>query len=125
MNASRRSEAPVFVDVDTGVDDALALIYLLASADADLVGIASTGGNVAVDQVCANNFGLLELCRITDVPVSKGADEPLSGPMRPFAETYTAPGAWGMPTCRRPIVGSPATTPRRRGCVRHMLFPVS
>ena len=73
---------PVFVDVDTGVDDALALVYLLASPDADVVGIASTGGNVAVDQVCENNLGLLELCRITDVPVSKGSDETLTGPMR-------------------------------------------
>ena len=35
--------APVFVDVDTGVDDALALIYLLASPEADVVGVASTG----------------------------------------------------------------------------------
>jgi purine nucleosidase len=72
-------KAPVFVDVDTGVDDALAVVYLLASADADVVGIASTGGNVAVDQVCANNLGLLELCRITGVPVSRGADAPLGG----------------------------------------------
>jgi purine nucleosidase len=69
----------VFADVDTGIDDAMALIYLLASPDADLVGIASTGGNIAVDQVCANNLGLLELCRATDIPVSKGADEPLCG----------------------------------------------
>jgi purine nucleosidase len=75
-------KAPVFADVDTGVDDAMALVYLLASADADLVGIASTGGNIAVDQVCANNLGLLELCRATDIPVSKGAEEPLSRPMR-------------------------------------------
>jgi purine nucleosidase len=74
--------APVFADVDTGVDDALALIYLLASPDADLVGIASTGGNVGVQQVCANNLGLLELCRITGVPVSKGADDTLTGPLR-------------------------------------------
>ncbi len=73
--------APVFVDVDTGVDDALALIYLLASPDADVVGIASTGGNVAVEQVCENNLGLLELCRRTDIPVSKGADETLAGPI--------------------------------------------
>jgi purine nucleosidase len=73
---------PVFVDVDTGVDDALALVYLLASPDADVVGIASTGGNVAVDQVCENNLGLLELCRITGVPVSKGSDETLTGLMR-------------------------------------------
>lgn len=73
---------PVFVDVDTGVDDALALLYLLASPEADLVGIASTGGNVAVQQVCENNLGLLELCRVTDIPVSKGAGATLSGPTR-------------------------------------------
>ena len=69
----------VFADVDTGIDDAMALIFLLASPDAELVGIASTGGNIEVDQVCANNLGLLELCRAADIPVSKGADEPLSG----------------------------------------------
>lgn len=74
--------SPVFADVDTGVDDALALIYLLASPDVNLVGIASTGGNVGVQQVCANNLGFLELCRGTSVPVSKGADETLTGPLR-------------------------------------------
>src|SRR6201996_8928444 len=75
-------KSPVFVDVDTGVDDALALVYLLASPEADVVGIASTGGNVGVQQVCANNLGLLELCRVTGVPVSKGADDALTGPLR-------------------------------------------
>jgi purine nucleosidase len=79
---SDTGRSPIFVDVDTGVDDALALIYLLASADTEVVGIASTSGNVAVQQVCANNLGLLELCGITGVPVSKGSDETLSGPMR-------------------------------------------
>ena len=69
----------VFVDVDTGIDDAMALVYLLASRDADVVGIASTGGNIDVDQVCANNLGLLELCRAAAVPVSRGADRPLRG----------------------------------------------
>jgi purine nucleosidase len=68
----------VFADVDTGIDDALALIYLLASG-AKVVGIASTGGNIPVDQVCANNLGLLELCRAADIPVSRGADGPLNG----------------------------------------------
>jgi purine nucleosidase len=74
--------APVFVDVDTGVDDALALMYLFASPDADVVGIASTGGNVAVEQVCENNLGLLELCGVTGIPVSRGSGETLTGPMR-------------------------------------------
>ncbi|MGH3961365.1 nucleoside hydrolase [Mycobacterium sp.] len=82
------SGSPVFVDVDTGVDDALALVYLLASPEAELVGIASTGGNVAVDQVCRNNLGLLQLCRANGVPVSKGADQPLCCPMRPPGKAH-------------------------------------
>ncbi|HZC09370.1 MAG TPA: nucleoside hydrolase [Mycobacterium sp.] len=71
---------PVFADVDTGVDDAIALVYLLASPEAELVGIASTGGNVGVEQVCENNLGLLDLCRIDGVPVARGADHPLNSP---------------------------------------------
>ncbi|WP_264990860.1 nucleoside hydrolase, partial [Mycobacterium kiyosense] len=42
------------------------------------VGIGSTAGNVGVDQVCANNLGLLELCGAAEVPVARGADGPLT-----------------------------------------------
>jgi purine nucleosidase len=96
---------PVFIDVDTGVDDALALVYLLASPDADLVGIASTNGNVAVQQVCENNLGLLELCGVGDVPVSKGADENLIGLRPDRGERIHGPAGLGYaqlpPTDRR------------------------
>ncbi|WP_197478698.1 nucleoside hydrolase, partial [Rhodococcus sp. EPR-279] len=44
---------PLIVDVDTGIDDSLALLYLLASEDAEILGIASTAGNVPVNQVAA------------------------------------------------------------------------
>ena len=83
---------PVFVDVDTGVDDAMALVYLFASDDVDVVGIASTAGNVPVQQVCRNNLGLLELCRITGVPVSKGAEQPVSSPLRTAEDTHGPEG---------------------------------
>lgn len=33
---------PVFADVDTGVDDAMALVYLLASPEAQLIGALVT-----------------------------------------------------------------------------------
>ena len=88
---------PVFADVDTGVDDAMALAYLFASADAELVGIASTAGNVPVQQVCQNNLGLLELCRMPDIPVSKGSEQPLSSPLRTAEDTH-GPEGWAMPT---------------------------
>ena len=87
-----RTALPVFADVDTGVDDAMALVYLLASPEADLVGIASTGGNVAVDQVCVNNLGLLRLCGAPDIPVSRGAAEPLACPMRTAEDTHGPAG---------------------------------
>jgi purine nucleosidase len=88
----RSARQPVFADVDTGVDDAMALAYLLASDDAELVGIASTAGNVPVKQVCVNNLGLLELCHATGIPVSKGADQPLTAPLRTAEDTHGPEG---------------------------------
>ena len=83
---------PVFVDVDTGVDDAMALAYLFASDDAQVVGIASTAGNVPVQQVCRNNLALLDLCQITGVPVSKGSEQPISAPLRTAEDTHGPEG---------------------------------
>jgi len=84
--------SPIFADVDTGVDDAMALVYLLGSADAELVGIASTSGNVGVQQVCINNLGLLELCHAPEIAVSKGADGPLTAPLRTAEDTHGPQG---------------------------------
>jgi purine nucleosidase len=101
----------VFVDVDTGIDDAMALVYLLASGDAEVVGIASTGGNIHVEQVCANNLGLLELCRAPTIPVSKGADEPLCGHW-PHQSKFHGPKGLGyaeLPRTDRRLTGYDAT----------------
>lgn len=110
----------VFADVDTGIDDALALIYLLASG-ADVVGIASTGGNIAVDQVCANNLGLLELCRAPDIPVSGGADAPLGGqgPRRDNPHGPQGLGYAGLPPTGRRLVDDDAATAWVRAAHRY------
>jgi purine nucleosidase len=104
--------ATVFADVDTGVDDAIALVYLLASPEAELVGIASTGGNVGVDQVCENNLGLLELCRIDGAPVSKGADHPLNSPALPVGKVHGPKGLGyaELPPTDRQLTGDDAAT---------------
>ncbi|UQX12257.1 nucleoside hydrolase [Candidatus Mycobacterium methanotrophicum] len=104
--------APVFADVDTGVDDAIALVYLLASPEADLVGIASTGGNVGVDQVVENNLGLLELCRVDGVPVSRGLEHPLNSPALPVGKVH-GPRGLGyaeLPPASRQLSGDDAAT---------------
>lgn len=87
-----RTRQPIFIDVDTGVDDAMALVYLLGSAEAEITGIASTAGNVPVQQVCQNNLGLLKLCGATDVPVSMGSEVPLFAPLRTAEDTHGPEG---------------------------------
>ena len=114
--------APVFADVDTGVDDAIALIYLLASPDTELVGIASTGGNVGVQQVCENNLGLLDLCRVDGVPVSKGADHPLNS-ATPLADSAVhGPRGLGyaeLPPTDRQLCGDDAASAWVRAAHAH------
>jgi purine nucleosidase len=77
----------------------MALVYLFASAEADVVGIASTAGNVSVQHVCRNNLALLELCKVKDIPVSKGAEQPVSIPLRTAEDTH---GPEGMGYARLP-----------------------
>ncbi|WP_083864933.1 nucleoside hydrolase [Nocardia brevicatena] len=78
----------IIVDVDTGVDDSLALLYLLASPEAEIVGIASTAGNVGAAQVAVNNLAWLELCRAPEIEVALGAARPLAVPLRTTEDTH-------------------------------------
>ncbi|MFC9436309.1 nucleoside hydrolase [Nocardia sp. NPDC057030] len=80
------------MDVDTGVDDSLALLYLLASPEAEIVGIASTAGNVPAPQVAANNLAWLDVCRAPEIEVALGAAEPLAIPLRTTEDTHGPQG---------------------------------
>ncbi|RVW03335.1 nucleoside hydrolase [Rhodococcus spongiicola] len=86
------ARTPLIVDVDTGIDDSLALLYLLARDDADIVAVLSTAGNVPTAQVANNNLAWLELCGRTDVEVAVGADGPLSAPLRTTEDTHGPQG---------------------------------
>lgn len=70
---------PVYLDCDTGVDDSMALAYLLASPEIELVGIGGVHGNVSAAQGVQNTLRLLALAERTDIPVAVGANDPLVG----------------------------------------------
>lgn len=73
---------PVYLDCDTGIDDALALGHLLASPNADLVGVGTVHGNIDAAGAAENTLRLLNLAgRSGDnaVPVAVGAGKPLVG----------------------------------------------
>lgn len=82
----------VLMDVDTGIDDALALVYLLSRPDVRLQAITCTAGNVGARQVALNNLALLELCGKPGVEVAIGAEVPLEIPLVTTEETHGPQG---------------------------------
>ena len=63
---------PLIVDVDTGIDDALALLYACASPEADLVAVTCSSGNAPLEDTTRNTLAVLELAGRADVPVAAG-----------------------------------------------------
>jgi purine nucleosidase len=79
---------PLLIDCDTGIDDALALLYACGSADAELLGVTCVPGNVGLDDVGRNTLAVLELAGRADVEVALGRDRPLARPLRIAPETH-------------------------------------
>ncbi len=70
---------PVLLDVDPGIDDALAILLAVRSPELQVEGITVVAGNVDVDVGVRNTLQVLELAGRTDIPVARGAEAPLLG----------------------------------------------
>ena len=79
---SRDMVVPLILDVDTGVDDALAILYAIASPEVDLIACTCVNGNVELDLVLRNTRAVLEVAGRSDVEVAAGARTPLEEPER-------------------------------------------
>jgi len=69
------------VDVDTGIDDALALFFLAfvkKQGHIEILGSSTVGGNVNVEQTTLNTLKIWEMTGL-EIPVAKGAEKPLVG----------------------------------------------
>jgi Inosine-uridine nucleoside N-ribohydrolase len=92
----------VILDVDTGVDDALALLLAIRSPDLDVRAVTCVAGNADVDQVVRNTLVVLDAAGAGEVPVARGADKPLLEP-RHVRQVHGADGLadLGLPDSRR------------------------
>jgi purine nucleosidase len=79
---------PLLIDCDTGIDDALALLYACASPEADIVAVTCVAGNVDARQVADNTRAVLELAGRADIPVALGREVPLARPLVTTPETH-------------------------------------
>ena len=64
----------MILDLDTGVDDALAISYALGSPEVELIGITGTYGNVLMEQGVRNALAITELLGHPEVKVYRGLD---------------------------------------------------
>ena len=67
---------PVWMDCDTGTDDAVAIMLAHSLAELDLLGISTVCGNTTQDHAFHNTHGLNGLMG-TAYPVYRGAEKPL------------------------------------------------
>src|SRR5450759_4503309 len=71
-----RGPMPIILDVDTGVDDACALLLAALHPDVELRAVTCVGGNTSVDNVVRNTLKVLDVAGRPDVPVARGAARP-------------------------------------------------
>jgi len=102
---------PVILDVDTGVDDACALLLAALHPGVELRAVTCVGGNVGVDEVVGNSLKVLDICGRPDVPVARGAARPL---LEPVSDARHVHGDDGMADLGWP---APASRPDPRHAV--------
>lgn len=79
MSTSTEAITPIYYDTDLGIDDAMALAYLLASPKVDLVGIGTVSGNCSAAAAARNTLDFLGVAGRADIPVAVGAHDPMVG----------------------------------------------
>ena len=99
------AQIPLLLDVDTGIDDSLALLYACASPEVDLVAVTCVGGNVNARRVAENTRAVLALAGRQDVPVALGREEPLVKSLEIAADTHGPRGIGyaDLPAASRPL----------------------
>jgi inosine-uridine nucleoside N-ribohydrolase len=86
-------QKPLLIDVDTGIDDAFALLYALADPGARLLGVSTVAGNVDVVKATRNTRAVLALAGRADIPVWPGSAAPL---LKPAQDARAVHGATGL-----------------------------
>ncbi|HEY7452591.1 MAG TPA: nucleoside hydrolase [Candidatus Limnocylindria bacterium] len=92
MTDAPTERRPVILDVDTGIDDMVALLLAATAPELNLRGVTCVAGNVELQHVARNTGTILQMVGRGDVPVSIGAARPLSRRLRTAPETHGPTG---------------------------------
>jgi len=102
----------MILDVDTGIDDALALFYAVRHPGIQLEAATTTYGNIDTATATANTLKMLELFGASHVPVSKGVDRAFIKPFHGGAKHVHGNNGIGdvdLPEPRATVTGEHAS----------------
>lgn len=116
MTNAEELPIPVIIDCDTGVDDALALLFAVRHPGLDVRAVTCVAGNTDVDGVVRNTLTVLEQAGAGDIPVARGAERPLIEPARSARHVHGEDGMGdlGLPAPTRVPVDVDAVTLLKR-----------
>ena len=86
----------ILMDVDTGTDDALAILYALHHPELEVLGISCVAGNVPIEQVVINTCKVLDAAGAGSMPVAAGALQPLLERARRTGGSHGVDGLGGI-----------------------------
>jgi len=82
----------MILDVDTGIDDALALLVAVRHPAVNLRAVTCVAGNASLEQVVRNTLTVLDAAGAEDIPVAAGASRPLLAEPNHAAHVHGADG---------------------------------
>ena len=83
------------LDVDTGVDDAMAIALAVAAPTIDLIAVTTVAGNVGIEHTTPNTLRVLDFVGARHIPVYRGMSRPMDRPLHDAAHVHGNDGLGG------------------------------
>jgi purine nucleosidase len=105
----------IIIDTDTASDDAVALILAVREPAVTIRAVTIVAGNVPMDLAVRNAIVTLDLCGAVDIPVYRGAEQPLERPLETAQGVHGADGMGGA------ALPAPSRLPEAKDAVATLL----
>ncbi|KMS86438.1 nucleoside hydrolase [Prauserella rugosa] len=110
----------LIMDVDTGTDDAVALMFAALHPDLDLMGVTTVNGNVPLDNTTDNTLRVLDWIGCSGIPVHPGLSRPIVRTEFPSARHFVSDGA-DDPHGKALDIPAPSSRAQSQGGVEYLI----
>lgn len=110
----------LILDVDTGTDDAVAILFAALHPELELLGVTTVNGNVPVHNCTDNSLRVLDFIGRSEVPVYEGLSRPIVRLGFPAPKRYERDSPQDMHGSKLPLP-DPTSTKQPTGAVEFIV----